>query len=178
LVLPVVLLLALSSAICSWPDPSQTKPPSSELTPQDQQQRYEQLMQILLSLKVISLQLGDDLTAWPKQIADLQDSSQALQQQVDSLQTQLQASGESLTESQAAQQQTSDALSRSQTSLTALSASFESYKAAQAQVQSDLEASLAQERANSLKWEVVGVVGASVAVLAGGYLAGHALSLW
>lgn len=178
--LPVccVLFLALSCAISYSQGLSPMPQPSTPLTPEQQQQRYQQLIQILLSLRVISMQLGDDLTKWPQQINDLQLSSQQLSQQVDSLQTQLSDSQASLQESQTAQQQTSDALDKSQTSLTKLSQSFETYRAAQEQLQKDLEVELARERAGRLTWEVVGVVGASAAVLAGGYLAGHALKVW
>lgn len=173
-----VLLLALSAPIYSLPDPSATKPPSFEQPTPQQQLQLSRVLSILLTLRVVSLQLGEDLTQWPQQIKSLQDNSAQLSGQVNSLQTQLNDSQVSLTASQQAQQRTSDALDRSQISLTALSSSFDNYKAAEEQIQAALQAQVAQERASKLKFEIAAGVGVAVIVGIAGYEGGHALKLW
>lgn len=138
---------------------------------QQQQQHLAELMQVLVTLRLLSLQLGQDLETWPLQIQNLQDSSQQLSQQ-------LTDSQKSLQDSQAAQAQMSDALNKLQTSQTELSQSLQDYKDSAAKVQADLQAEVAQERASKLKWEIGGSIAAAVLVGIAGYEGGHALKLW
>lgn len=165
------LLLVLAPAISYSQSPSPLTPPNSGQIAQPQQQRLAELMQVLVTLRLLSLQLGQDLETWPLQIQSLQANSAQLSQQ-------LTDSQKSLADSQSQQAQTQAALDKLQASQTELSQSLENYKDSAAKVQADLQAQVAQERASKLKWEIGGSIAAAVLVGIAGYEGGHALKLW
>jgi hypothetical protein len=166
-----VWALALSLAICFSPDLSaQTPPPSMRLNPQEQQQMKD-LYGLLLTINLLSLQLGPEIATWPQQIKALQDSSQLLQQQ-------LIDSQKSLSDSEKARAEQQVSLDKSQKAQDEQLKSYEASRKASESIQANLQAQVAQERADKLKWEIGAGIGTAIIIGVAGYAGGHALHLW
>lgn len=172
------LLLVLAFAIWCLPGLSAQTPPSSGPTTPLQQQQLSNLLSIMLTIKQLSLLLGNDLTTWPLQISALEAISEQQDLRLQKSDQQIESSQADLKASEAARLQQSGELAKSQTSLTAESQSFEAYKQGAEAVQSDLQAQIAQERASSLKWKIGGSVLIVAVAVFGGYEGGRALRWW